>query len=107
MTARGESNNKPDGETDIPQGDVKFTSNEDVDELILLFSSEKKTNLPLLNHLFSVQFSESEEFHSFFNRLFSSREQIAPLLREISNFEALSAYFEKVKWNNHPMKTST
>ena len=103
MTVREESYNKPDGDTDISSGDVKFTSSEDVDELILLFSSEKKTNLALLDHLFSVQFSESEEFRSFFNRLFSSREQIAPLLWEISNFEALSPYFEKEKWSNHPM----
>ena len=103
MTVREESDNKPHGDTDIPSGDVKITSSEDVDELMFLFSSEKKTNLPLLDHLFSVQFSESKDFDSFFKRLFSSREQIAPLLREISNFGSLSAYFEDEKWSKHPM----
>jgi hypothetical protein len=47
-----------------------------------------------VSRLFSVRFEESEDYVSFFNRLFASLRQVKPLLHELTKIEALSVYYD-------------
>jgi len=90
-------------DTDIDSDDLKGGPSEIADEFILIMAAGHENKEPLLSRLFSVRFEESEDYVSFFNRLFVSLRQVKPLLHELTKIEALSVYFEDEKWSSNPM----
>lgn len=91
------------GDKEIDSNQLNKTPTEIADEFILFMAKDHGNNEPLLDRLFSFSFVESEDYTSFFNRLFESPKQVEALLNELTIIDSLSEYFEHEEWANNPM----